>query len=106
MAFKFVLFQVSYSDEEGSAHLSWQPVDINGDNPPQYNALMYEEKSQWNKEVYQGYETSCSVARELLSRGKTYSFGVRATSQRVTGKESDSEFIIVELVFCTVFMLI
>ena len=74
-------------------------MDINGDNPPQYSARMYEEKSQWNKEVYQGYETSCSVAGELLSRGKTYSFGVRATSQRVTGKESDSEFIIVEPVF-------
>ena len=53
---------------------------------------MYEEKSQWNNEVYQGYETSCTVAGELFSRGKTYSFGVRATAQGETGKESESEF--------------
>ena len=53
---------------------------------------MYEEKSQWNKEVYQGYETSCTVAGELFSHGKTYSFGVRATAQGESGKESDSEF--------------
>ena len=86
-------FQVSYSEDEGSAQLSWKPVDINGDNPPQYAALMYEEKSQWKKEVYQGYETSCTVTGDLFSRGKTYSFGVRASVQGETGKESESEFI-------------
>ena len=53
---------------------------------------MYEEKSQLNKEVYQGHETSCTVAGELFSRGKIYSFGVCATAQGESGKESDSEF--------------
>lgn len=91
--------QVNYSEDEGNAHLSWYPVDVSGDNPPQYKALMYEEKklsSTWSesKEVYLGYETSCTVSGDLFSPGLTYSFGVSASAQGETGKESESEFFL------------
>ena len=85
--------QVTYDEDEGNAHLSWKPVDINSDEPPQYNTLMYEgKKPDEPKEIYQGYETSCTVSGELLSPGLTYSFGVTASAQGETGKESESEF--------------
>lgn len=86
-----VCSQISYNDDEGSAQLSWQSVDISGDNPPQYSALMYEGKKSDSKEIYQGYETSCTISGDLLSPGLTYSFCVKASAQGETGKESESK---------------
>ena len=89
--FSLLCYQVSYNEDEGNAHLSWHPVDVAGDQPPQYSARMYEgKKAAESKEVYHGYETSCTVAGELFSPGLTYKFGVTATAQGESGKESES----------------
>lgn len=93
MCYTVHVLQVSYVEDEGNAHLSWKAVEVSCDSPPQYNALMYGgKKPEESKEVYQGYETSCTVSGELFSPGLTYSFGVTATAQGITGKESESEF--------------
>ena len=85
---------MDYNEDEGNAHLSWHPVDITGDQPPEYTARMYEGKKAESKDVYHGYETSCTVAGDLLSPGHTYNFGVTASAQGETGKESESMKII------------
>ena len=94
MIISLVRLQIAYDEDEGNAHLSWRPVDITvtGDRPPQYKARMYEEKKSEPKEIYEGYETSCTVSGELFSPGHTYSFGISVSAEEETGKESESEF--------------